>query len=105
MEFLTLAIDGDQVIARLRGDLSFGTARELHNQLLRLFNAYHHIKLEIVELGTLDLAGIQILYAAQASARQQGLDFVFEPGPARERITRLLDFAGLPSLVGGKHGI
>ena len=105
MELLTLSLQPDRVNAQLNGDLNFNTARDLHSQLLRLFHTHHHIRIEIGTLGSLDLAGIQILYAAYASARTLGLKFQFDPGSARERIDRLLDFAGLPPLKEGADGL
>jgi hypothetical protein len=77
--------------------------RELYNQLLCLLNAYSKVHLEIVELGALDLAGIQLLHAAFASARRLGVEFTIHPGPARERLAKIQAFAGLPALPESAH--
>jgi anti-anti-sigma regulatory factor len=98
MFMLELRSEGGRATLRLDGELAFGSIRELRGRLLEALRGHSRVTLEIVRLEALDLAGLQLVYAAAKSAARTGVDFRFDPGLAAGRIDRLLAFAGLPPL-------
>lgn len=104
MDNLVVHRVSDQAVLRLEGDLNFDMARELHGQLLSLFHAFPRVRLEIGNLGALDLVGLQLLYAAFVSASRLGIAFSLDAGQAGERLRKLQAFAGLPPLPEDRHG-
>ena len=85
-------------VLRVQGDLNFAVVQGLHLQLLKLFNDSRYICLDLSEVGSLDLAGLQLVYAALASATNMQVRFRIHAGAQGERLKRLSAFSGLPSL-------
>jgi anti-anti-sigma regulatory factor len=83
----------------IEGDLSFGTAADIRTALLEAFEeARDRLRIDVSDVETIDLAGVQLLYAARRTADARGIDLEVEYGKNAKRFEKLYGFAGLKPL-------
>jgi ABC-type transporter Mla MlaB component len=89
-----------KTVLTLTGDLTFDhvgtvlTAVQKHATTAEL-------EIALSELGELDVAGLQLLYAVQGDRAGADRSVTFTGEAALERLQRMAEFAGLPSVEQG----
>lgn len=107
-------MEQDLQVVSLEGDATVAGIEPLHQRLTEALESSSKVLVNVSHVSTMDLAGIQLLYAAKREAEARGValhltgtvsdavreameagGFVKEaPADARELESRLLDFAG-----------
>jgi len=83
----------------IHDDLSFRTGAEIRQALLEAFDATkENLRIDLSAVGTIDLAGVQLLYAARRTAESRGIALEIEYGKNAQRFEKLYSFAGLKPL-------
>ncbi|MFP4011986.1 MAG: lipid asymmetry maintenance protein MlaB [Spirochaetaceae bacterium] len=83
-------------------ELSFQTAADIRASLLDAFERVSaNMRVDVSEVGSFDLAGVQLLYAAARTAEERGIALTVEYGENAERFEKFYRFAGLTPLGGG----
>lgn len=86
----------------IEDELSFQTAADIRVSLMEAFErASNELRIDVSAVGSFDLAGAQLLYAAARTAEDRGIELTVEYGANAERFAKLYRFAGLKPL-GGK---
>tara|TARA_B100000614_G_scaffold203051_1_gene184601 strand:- start:1184 stop:1492 length:309 start_codon:yes stop_codon:yes gene_type:complete len=78
------------------GDLTFATVGDAHTALSQYRGS--EIGLELRDLGAIDLAGLQLLYAAAQSTAPDGPVVTLVDTPAMARFRAMAEYCGLPPL-------
>lgn len=89
---ITTGADGDRVTLSLAGNLTIDEVGEVHRAILEE-SAARSIVVEFTRLGSIDLAGLQLIYAWTRAA---GPGVEIRGDEALERFGRMAAFAGLP---------
>lgn len=73
-----------------QGDIYIDRVTELRNELLKAFDKYEEIKLQVEQITDFDAAGIQLIYASHKEAlkRQKKFEVVGNVYPPLERELR-----------------
>lgn len=98
------AENGDMAesLLTIDGELSFGTTADVHRRLLSgLEAAEARLVVDLSQVTSFDLAGVQLLYAAHRSAAERGIALEIRYGANAERFAKLFRFAGLKPIGGG----
>ena len=88
---------GDITTVAISGDLTFSTVGEFVGRVKKHKNV-GAMEIAIEELGELDLAGLQALYALRKTRMNSEKTLRFSGEDALQRIDRMTEFAGLPQL-------
>ncbi len=86
---------GDPLEIRIRGSITFATAEELHQSLLRALPKQGSLRVILEELQEFDLTGVQLLYSLCRTGESAGIAIEVVLGDAAPRFERMLRFAGL----------
>lgn len=84
---------------RVSGDFTYGSAKTVLAAFRTALAKAKPLRVDLTGVGAIDLAGLQLLYSLEASARAAGIDTVFVAGDKAERFARLTAFAGLRAVV------
>lgn len=94
--------DAAGLLLAIDGELTFGTAPEQHARLLSALEAAAGtLTVDLSQVSSFDLAGVQLLYAAHRSAAERGIVLEIRYGANAERFGKLFRFAGLKPIGGG----
>lgn len=82
-------------------ELSFQTAADIRVSLMDAFEQVSgELRIDVSAVGSFDLAGVQLLYAAARTAEARGIELTVEYGGNAERFAKFYRFAGLKPLGG-----
>ena len=82
-------------------ELTFQTAADVRNSLLEAVEqATDELRIDVSSVASFDLAGVQLLYAAERSATGRGITLSVSYGDNEERFEKLYRFAGLKRIGG-----
>jgi ABC-type transporter Mla MlaB component len=85
----------------IEDELSFQTVADLRVSLMEaLERASSELRINVSAVGSFDLAGAQLLYAAARTAEDRGIELTVEYGENAERFAKFYRFAGLKPLGG-----
>jgi anti-anti-sigma factor len=89
-------LEPDRVVLRLGGELDLAGAPLLASEIARTETEEQRILvLDLEDLEFIDSAGLRVILAAHARARERGGDLLLTPGPPQ--VQRLLTIAGVDS--------
>lgn len=99
----SLRFDPDAIppTVSITDELSFQTAADIRASLLDAFERVSaSMRIDVSGVGSFDLAGVQLLYAAAHTAEERGIALTAEYGENAERFEKFYRFAGLTPLGG-----
>jgi anti-anti-sigma factor len=94
---LEIAVDGDRMRIRVRGELDTTSAPRLISAVQDLVGGTTGIDVDCGDVWFLDSAGIRALIVIRNDALRMGVDFAVVR--ASETVTRLLDMTGLTATL------
>ncbi len=97
LETETTVADGETLVA-LRGELSLAEAHAIRDALLAAFEDGRSVRVDLREVSTLELPGLQLLHAARAEGVKRGVGVSFDAGDNKTRLDRMCEFAGLAAI-------
>lgn len=97
LESETTSANGENVVA-LRGELSLAETKAIRDALLAGMDGARTVRVDLREVTTLELPGLQLLYAARAEALKRGVGLLFDAGDNQARLERMCEFAGLAAI-------
>lgn len=92
----SFSLQSDPPTLAVGGELSYSTASEVKDALLGAIDQVDEaLHIDLSEVGSFDLAGVQLLYAAKHSAAQRGVRLDVKYGNNKERFEKFYRFTGL----------